>query len=118
MKLIKLEKEANMKVYIGKRKRSDVLVQIIEDGKTRELDAAPSQAIVNHSPDGFNWGYRGSGCAQLALAILLDAIEDPNTARTYYQDFKDIFVSGWDDHWAMPEVAIRNWLANEMLREN
>ena len=28
--------------------------------------------IRNHSPSGFNWGYGGSGPAQLALAILAD----------------------------------------------
>ena len=25
------------------------------------LDASPSQKLWNHSPDGFNWGYGGSG---------------------------------------------------------
>jgi hypothetical protein len=34
------------------------------------LDPAPSQKIHNHSPDGFNWGYVGSGPSQLALAIM------------------------------------------------
>src|SRR5204863_5783137 len=32
-----------------------------------------SQRVINHSPDGFAWGYGGSGPAQLALAILLAA---------------------------------------------
>lgn len=35
------------------------------------LTAADSQALINHSPDGFNWGYGGSGPAQLSLAIAL-----------------------------------------------
>jgi len=35
------------------------------------LDPRPSQRVWNHSPDGFNWGYGGSGPAQLALAIVL-----------------------------------------------
>lgn len=35
------------------------------------LDPKPSQKMRNHSPDGFNWGYGGSGPAQLALAIML-----------------------------------------------
>ena len=30
----------------------------------------PCNDIVNHSPDGFNWGYGGSGPAQLALAMM------------------------------------------------
>ena len=42
---------------------------VVIDGKL--LDLKPSQAVWNHSPDGFNWGYGGSGPAQLALAILL-----------------------------------------------
>lgn len=35
------------------------------------LDPGPSQKIINHSPDGFSWGYGGSGPAQLALAITI-----------------------------------------------
>lgn len=35
------------------------------------LDPSPSQMCHNHSPDGFSHGYGGSGCAQLALAIVL-----------------------------------------------
>lgn len=38
----------------------------------------------NHSPDGFNHGYGGSGPAQLALAIMLELFGKENN----YQDFK------------------------------
>lgn len=38
----------------------------------KELLPAKSQKVHNHSPDGFNWGYGGSGPAQLALAICLE----------------------------------------------
>lgn len=61
------------------------------DGETREvyldgkfLDPKPSQAVRNHSPDGFNWGYGGSGPAQLALAIMLKLTGKPDG----YQDLK------------------------------
>lgn len=50
------------------------------DGK--ELFPGRSQKAINHSPDGFNWGYAGSGPAQLALAILLEQ------ALSHYQQFK------------------------------
>ena len=36
--------------------------------------------LRNHSPAGFAWGYAGSGPAQLALAILLDATGSPTLA--------------------------------------
>jgi hypothetical protein len=48
------------------------------------LDPQESQKYRNHSPDGFNWGYAGSGPAQLALAIMLKATKKPDA----YQDLK------------------------------
>lgn len=36
-----------------------------------ELKPDTSQKVMNHSPDGFAWGYQGSGPAQLALALML-----------------------------------------------
>ncbi|NVM21400.1 MAG: hypothetical protein HWN68_06435 [Desulfobacterales bacterium] len=55
------------------------------DGK--ELLPGRSQKVANHSPDGFNWGYGGSGPAQLALAILLRLLpKDKAVCR--YQKFK------------------------------
>ena len=53
----------------------------------RELTPAESQKVRNHSPDGFNWGYHGSGPAQLALAICLLELP-PAEAQEVYQDFK------------------------------
>lgn len=51
-----------------------------------------SQAVWNHSPDGFNWGYGGSGPAQLSLAILLHYLPQ-NDAVSLHQKFKFAFVS-------------------------
>lgn len=48
------------------------------------LDPKESQKYHNHSPDGFNWGYGGSGPAQLALAVILRLTGD----AVGYQDFK------------------------------
>ncbi len=52
----------------------------------KELLPGPSQKIINHSPDGFNWGYGGSGPGQLALAICHKI--HPETAVASYQRFK------------------------------
>lgn len=59
----------------------------------RPLDPRPSQAVYNHSPDGFAWGYSGSGPAQLALAILLAVGVDRFRATLLYQAFKSEFVA-------------------------
>jgi len=43
--------------------------EVYLDGKP--LDPKESQKVVNHSPDGFCWGYSGSGPSQLALAVVI-----------------------------------------------
>ena len=60
------------------------------DGKL--LSPEFSQVIRNHSPDGFCWGYGGSGPAQLALAILLELVER-GVAISAYQKFKWDFIA-------------------------
>jgi len=44
--------------------------------------------LSNHSPTGFSWGYGGSGPAQLALALLADALKDDERALRLHQPFK------------------------------
>jgi hypothetical protein len=62
--------------------------EVFLDGKW--LDPRPSQKYHNHSPDGFNWGYAGSGPAQLALAIMLKLTGKSDG----YQEFKFKVIAG------------------------
>lgn len=50
-----------------------------------ELD--PRLDLYNHSPTGLEWGYGGSGPAQLALALLAHLVGD-HIAMQHYQAFK------------------------------
>ena len=54
----------------------------------RRLDPRHSLAVYNHSPSGFNWGYGGSGAAQLALALLLLCSPDEKHAVRAHQALK------------------------------
>ena len=60
---------------------------------THELFPGESQKFRNHSPDGFDWGYGGSGPSQLALAVMLEYIKDPAVALKLYQQFKTDAIS-------------------------
>ncbi len=71
-----------MKLYAGRREGYAVSVTV--DG--RRLN--PRFDLWNHSPTGFEWGYGGSGPAQLALAILADHCQDGERALNFYQRFK------------------------------
>lgn len=53
------------------------------------LSPRRSQKVYNHSPDGFNWGYGGSGPSQLASAIVLELTGNSNG----YQNFKWNFIA-------------------------
>lgn len=57
-------------------------------GGTELTALRPRHDLRNHSPDGFAWGYGGSGPAQLALAILADATGSDELALQHYQEFK------------------------------
>jgi hypothetical protein len=78
----------------------------------RPLTPMKSQRVWNHSPDGFNWGYEGSGPAQLALAILLAAGVPKDRAVALHQQFKREIIA------ALPQgrrfaidVDVAQWVA-------
>lgn len=58
----------------------------------KELFPEESLKHKSHSPDGFAWGYGGSGPAQLALAICLELF-DTETGLEVYQDFKWKYIA-------------------------
>ena len=97
--------------YYGLRNEIDTEVLVLNGDDVHPLD--PRLDLVNHSPTGLEWGYGGSGPAQLALALLCDALEDDARAQDLYQDFKYRWVA------ALPQMA---WVATrdeilEVVRE-
>ena len=98
-----------MKTYSGKRISDGGPQPVMCNGQ--ELSPRPSQKLWNHSPDGFQWGYGGSGPAQLALALLQDASLSDSKARLHYQAFKVEFVANWGDEWQITSTEIRAWIA-------
>lgn len=107
-----------MKTYLGQRTDYQARVYFEREGKApRRLRAFASQLIRNHSPDGFEWGYGGSGPAQLALGLLLDVLGDPDEAEELYQRFKWEVVAQLDrDHWRMTGAEILAWVHRERER--
>lgn len=63
------------------------------------LSPQNSQNLINHSPDGFEWGYPGLGPSQLALAILLHHTQEEVFSLKCYQLFKEAFVVHWENTW-------------------
>jgi len=87
-----------------------ILERIGEQGDRIPIAPAASLAVYSHSPTGFECGYGGSGPAQLALAILLDAGFGPKWALRLHQDFKWDFVTAMSRSGGLiPIEAIDNW---------
>ncbi len=88
--------------YQGKRTGTGCIVE--KDGEVLDwrLD------LFNHSPSGLEWGYNGSGSAQLALAILADYLDDDDEAVQLHQDFARLCIAGLEhDEWEMTENQVR-----------
>ena len=98
------------RVFRGKKVEYDRIVEIEQNGSVAPLLLEPSLEIADHSPDGFNWGYDGSGSGQLALGILYEVTGNAELARNCYQMFKWDHVSRWGERWEIAEREVREWL--------
>lgn len=80
------------------------------DGEEEQLD--PKFDEVRHSPDGFQWGYRGSGPSQLSFALLADT-HGVNIAHDMYKQFmKDVIASFTQgDDFVLSEGEIHEWVS-------
>lgn len=95
-----------MKWYEGNR--TGRAVDVTVDG--RPLN--PRFDLWNHSPTGFEWGYGGSGPAQLALAILADCLGDDDAALQTYQHYKRTVIARLPYRsWRLSDGEIRKTVA-------
>jgi Family of unknown function (DUF6166) len=96
-----------MKFYQGMRtERDGYAVLVDENGESRSLD--PRFDLRRHSPDGFAWGFSGSGPAQLALALAADVLRDDEQAQSIYQALKFRLIAGLpQEGWSLSEERIR-----------
>jgi hypothetical protein len=90
---------------------------ILPSGKSR-----PLRHVVLHSPSGFEWGYEGSGPADLALSLLCDVLgERPLEKQIYHgrfkayphhQYFKREYVARWGcgSGFEIDSETIADWL--------
>ncbi len=97
----------------------DCKVFVVENGRPE-----PLHHVVYHSPNGFEWGYGGSGPADLALSILADYFgEKPTKTQLYrghcrcwqhHQDFKWVFIAAAGTQgFTITEKQIENWLKEQ-----
>ena len=107
-------------IYVAERDAADHTVDarklvVTGDGGQKALRLPPRLDLRSHSPAGFEFGYAGSGPAQLALAILADAL-GPDRAVELYQSFKRAFVAPADgDELRITREQVEEWAARQAL---
>jgi hypothetical protein len=90
-------------VYRGQRTEQRCVVTVDGENLPRRYD------LLSASPSGFEWGYGGSGPAQLAIAVLAHAYDD-EVATTHYQQFKREVVAGLpEEDWILTKTNLDTW---------
>lgn len=92
-----------MRVYMGFRLGGMTYVYWWDARQpARPVLLDPRMDLWGHSPTGFEWGYEGSGPAQLALALAADCCTDSRRAVAIHQRLKRALVSRLDrDCWSV-----------------
>lgn len=104
-----------MKVYVGRAPRAGVgagHVFVVEGDDKYDL---PHH--VYHSPDGFSWGYNGSGPSELARCLLWDVLGEEPEKRLYF-DFRDDVIAHFPSFafWTLTENEIRAYIEHRAER--
>lgn len=101
--------------FIGKRCELNGASVYYRNSKGEDTVLTPTASLklINHSPDGFEWGYAGSGPSQLSLAILLKAC-GKEMAMNYYDIFKwDVITQLPRDKypfWTLTVADVKSWV--------
>ena len=108
-------KAVRKKVYRGHRFSDGSVLVTWSEGADGIRKILPYRLdLQNHSPDGFNWGYDGSGPSQLALAMIADCRGDKE-GLLWHTDFRRAFIAPIKgDSWEITEVQIQEWVVNRI----
>lgn len=83
-----------------------------------EAHANIRQSAVYHSPDGFEWGYGGSGPADLALNILLQFVALPEAWRLHQQYKWDVIARlEQEGPHIISAESVKQWIREQWAKE-
>lgn len=91
--------------FIGRRRNHATLVEVVEGARSRDLPL--HLAVRNHSPCGFEWGYLGSGPAQLALAMCVELVGTERAQRVYQTIKEQLIAPLAGDDWSLSGDDVR-----------
>lgn len=100
--------------FVGHRTEAGCRVLVWDGMRHRPL--SPMLNMLRKSPDGFEWGYGGSGPAQLAFAIVYAVLQSEEEAIELYQEFKFKVIGRLEKRaWTMSESEVEEAIARIRL---
>jgi len=97
--------------YVGFRTEEGPQVYVVRNGYPE-----PLRHIERHSPTGFEWGYGGSGPADLALSLLADYLGDAVAAEELKGAFKSEIIARLPGAaWMLTEDALQAFLRRHAM---
>ena len=97
-------------------------IKLVRDANS-EAHASIKQLFIYHSPDGFEWGYIGSGPADLALNILACFVPAPEAYRLHNRYMHDVIsklnksTAGFGGDIVLDALDIRAWISKQWKQE-
>lgn len=75
------------------------------------------QGLVYHSPDGFEWGYGGSGPSDLSLNILAHFVPEPEAWRLHRDFTEDVISRVPFEGGRISAARVMDWIRNQWSLE-
>lgn len=99
------------KVYEGVTVDGDTMVLV--DGM-RPL--APRYDLRLYTQDGFSWGQDGPGAAQMALAIMADAVGEPDALAAHQEFKRRVVAKAWEQGkpWRITQREVVAFIGRKM----
>ena len=100
------------KHYVGERDENGVASVFVEEDVDGRVSRRKLRQIKRHSPAGFEWGYGGSGPADLANSILAEQLGvAQGVSPRLYQQFKFNVVAGLErEGFRLSSETVNQWL--------
>lgn len=105
------------RTYVGLRTPDGAVVVYHDAGEDYSHPLPQRRDLRDHSPTGFEWGYAGSGPAQLALALAADLVGDDAALRYYQQLKRHLVVRLPKGMWSLPATEVERVLYTIMDRD-
>ncbi|HVQ49769.1 MAG TPA: DUF6166 domain-containing protein [Mycobacterium sp.] len=91
-------------VFMGSRGLAGTAVMMRRGDRTEPLPL--HLEVYNHSPSGFEWGYLGSGPAQLALALCVEVVGVERALRVYQQVKENLITTIAEPDWVLTGALV------------